>query len=106
MTKLDDLIQEIIEFSNIVSYSENPADRDLHNACCLFSDYLASQLQVVRQAMIGPASSQSTRWTAQELNQLRELITRPQPAAQDCAEWIRALFEHCTLLQHDTRVAA
>jgi len=106
MTHLDALIQEIIDFSNLIAYNENPADRDLHNACCLFGDYLSGQLQAVRQGMIGPASNQSMRWSAQELNALRDLIQRPKLTPADAVEWIRALFQHSLTLQRDTRIAA
>lgn len=106
MTQLDALIQEVIEFSDIIAYSENPADPDLQNACCLFSDYLAAQLKVIRRNMIGSPSALHSRWTANELSQLGELIDRPKNSTLYCLEWIRALVQHCISLQRRDLAAA
>lgn len=106
MTQLDNLFQEVIEFSNLIAYSENPADPDLQHACRLFSEYLATQLKLIRRNMIGPASAMHSRWSATELRQLSELIERPNHSTASCIEWIRDLFQHCISLQRDHQVAA
>ena len=106
MTKLDDLIEEVIEFSNLIGYSENPADPDLQNACRLFSSYLDAELKVIRRNMIGTPSAIHSRWTASELSQLGELIDRPKHSTELCIEWIRDLFQHCITLQRGRLVAA
>jgi hypothetical protein len=106
MTKLDDLIQEVIEFSNLIGYSENPADPDLQNACRLFSTYLDTQLKQIRRAMIGTPAAIHSRWTASELSQLSELIDRPKHSTELCIQWIRDLFQHCIALQRGRQVAA
>lgn len=106
MAQLDDLIQEIIDFSNLIASNENPADPDLQNACRLFSDYLGVQLKQVRRNMIGTPSTQHFRWTASELSQLSELIELPKYSAQSCTDWIRKLFQHCITLQRGRLAAA
>lgn len=104
MTQLDNLLQEVIEFSNLIAYSENPADPDLQNACRLFSDYLAAELKTSRRNLIGTA--QATRWSARELNKLEKLVASPKPNTQSSIEWIRALFQYCIGLQQNRVVAA
>jgi hypothetical protein len=106
MTQLDDLLQEIIQFSNLIAGNENPADPDLQHACRLFSDYLAAQLKVIRRSMIGTPSAQHSRWTARELSQLNELIKRPDHTTRSCTDWIRTLFQYCITLQHNRLEAA
>jgi hypothetical protein len=106
MAQLDDLIQEIIDFSNLIASNENPADPDLQNACRLFSDYLGAQLKLIRRNMIGTASAQHSRWTASELSQLGELIEGPKQNAQSCTQWIRNLFQYCLTLQRGRLAAA
>lgn len=106
MAQLDDLIQEVIDFSNLIASNENPADPDLQNACHLFSDYLGSQLKLIRRNMIGTPSALHFRWTANELSQLSELIDRPKHSTRSCSEWISALFQHCIALQRGRLAAA
>ncbi len=106
MAQLDDLIQEVIDFSNLIASNENPADPDLQNACHLFSDYLGSQLKLIRRNMIDTPSALHFRWTANELSQLSELIDRPNHSSRSCSEWISALFQHCITLQQRGRLAA
>lgn len=106
MAQLDDLIQEIIDFSNLIASHENPADPDLQNACRLFSDYLGVQLKLIRRNMIGTPTAQHFRWTASELSQLSELIERPKHSAQSCTDWIRTLFQYCIALQRGRLAAA
>ncbi|MDQ1363933.1 MAG: hypothetical protein QG652_1795 [Pseudomonadota bacterium] len=103
MAQLDKLIHEVIEFSNLVAYSENPGNPDLLNACHLFSDYLSTQLKLIRRGMIGPASAAHSRWTAAELNQLGQLAIFPSD--ETCQEWICNLFQHCITLQRDKLAA-
>lgn len=106
MKQLDDLILEVIEFSNTIACSENPADPDLQHACHLFSNYLTAQLKLIRRNMIGPASAMHSRWTGSELRQLSELMDRPNQSTSSCIDWIRDLFQYCVSLQHHTSAAA
>ena len=106
MAQIDDLIQEIIDFSNLISSNENPADPDLQNACRLFRGYLGAQLKLIRRNMIGTPAAQHFRWTATELSQLSELIERPQQTATSWAEWIRSLYQYCLTLQRGSLAAA
>ena len=99
MAQLDALIQEIIDFSDVITCNENPADPDLQNACRLFSDYLNAQLKQARRNMIGTPSALHTRWNAHDLHQLSELIHRPNQTTRSCIEWIRTLLQYCISLQ-------
>ena len=106
MAQLNDLFQEVIDFSNTIAGNENPADPDFQHACRLFSDYLATQLKQIRRNMIGTPSDQHSRWTASELSQLNELIKRPDFTTRSCTDWVRELFQYCITLQHGKQEAA
>lgn len=105
MTQLNSLIQEVIEFSDLIASHENPADPDLQNACALFSNYLDNQLKEIRRSMIGNPTALSTRWNPHELRQLSDLIKRPTHSPRSCVEWIRTLFQYCISLQRGSMAA-
>ena len=99
MAHLDTLIQEIIEFSDVIACNENPADPDLQNACRLFSDYLGIRLKQARREMIGFPAPHHSRWTSHDLQHLSELIHRPNQSTMSCISWIRGLMHYCITLQ-------
>jgi hypothetical protein len=99
MTQLDTLIQEVIDFSDVIACNENPADPDLQNACRLFSEYLDFQLKQARRDFIGTPAKRHNRWHANELRLLSDLIQRPTHSPTCCITWIRTLMQYCITLQ-------
>jgi len=100
MRKIDTLLQEIIDFGELIAYAENPASPDFQHACSLFSQYLKHQFKLVK------INTQDFSCTADELTQLQKLLTAPQHNSHSCIDWIRNLFQHCAQLQSAQLVAA
>jgi len=100
MRKIDTLLQEIIDFGDLIAYAENPASPDFQQACRLFSQYLNQQFKLIK------INTQDFICTADDLAHLQKLLTPPQNNSRSCINWIRSLFQHCTQLQTSQQVAA
>jgi len=89
MTDLDDLLKEINHFGKIISDTENPADIDAQNACLLFSNYLKSNFNEIKnKAML----NKPEQLTDEDISLLEQYIEDPH------SEWSQHLFQHCARL--------
>lgn len=93
MRKIDTLLQEIIDFGELIAYAENPASPDFQHACDLFSRYLNNQFKLIK------INTDDFSCSAEELKQLQQLLIAPQHNSRSCINWIRNLFQHCARLQ-------
>lgn len=100
MKKFDDLLQEIIDFGELVAYTENPANPDFQHACSLFSQYLSRQFCMVE------IDTSNIVWGEAELRELQQLLASPQNNSRSCINWIRNLFQYCSRLKRAQLVAA
>ncbi len=100
MKNIDELLQEIIDFGELIAYTENPANPDFQHACSLFSEYLSHQFGMVE------INARNLAWDGDELRELQQLLVAPQNNSHSCINWIRNLFQHCTRLQQAQSVAA
>lgn len=100
MRKIDTLLQEIIDFGELIAYAENPASPDFQHACDLFSQYLNNQFKLIK------INTEDFSCTADELAHLQTLLISPQHNSHSCINWIRNLFQHCAQLQMSQQVAA
>ena len=98
---LDSLIQEIIDFGNVISYAEDPADINFQNACNLFNDYLAWKLDELKESLKTEASAVEIEWTINELSRLCQLIEKPEQTLPTETHWFKNLFQHCTDIQQN-----
>lgn len=89
MKHLNDLLIEINQFGKIISNVENPADIDAQNACLLFSNYLKSHYNEIKnQVML----NKPTQVTDEDMDLLAQYIEDPH------SQWSHHLFKHCANL--------
>ena len=100
MKELNKLIQEIIDFGDVIAYTDNPADSDFQNACYLFSCYLEDRLKDIQQKLHAVGSGQEITWATREITKLNDLITLPRNSTAPYIQWARNLFQHCEEFQH------
>ena len=74
MKELNDLIQEIVDFGNVIAYNDNPADADYQYACNLFTQYLDGRFTELKEQLQKTGSESDMHWAARELENLSELI--------------------------------
>lgn len=89
MKYLNDLLKEINQFGKIISNVENPADIDAQNACLLFSNYLKSHYNEIKnQVML----NKPAQLTDEDIDLLEQFIEDPH------SQWTQNLFKHCASL--------
>ena len=103
--ELDNLIQEIIDFGNVVSYAENPDDINFQNACHLFNDYLNWKLEELKETLKTQGSAMDIQWTVNELSKLVHLIENSKQTPSEQTHWFKKLLQHCTDMQQNKIVA-
>lgn len=106
MKELNELIQEIVDFGNVIAYTDNPADPDFQNACDLFSQYLDHRFKELKNKLHEVGTDREINWTAKELAKLGDLITPPRRSAGPYIQWTRNLFQHCEKLQRNKLATA
>ncbi|VAW58837.1 hypothetical protein MNBD_GAMMA08-1287 [hydrothermal vent metagenome] len=106
LNKLQELQQEILNFGDVVSHTENPADIDFRNACSLFSQYLSSELSAINAQIrlkdIRPEMQQTTT----QLCELSELITPDASESSANYSWPEKLLNFCSQLHTLKSIAA
>jgi len=104
--KLHELQQEILNFGEVVTQTENPADLDFRNACYLFSQHLSFELKSINSSIhlkdIRPEMQQTTA----QLFELSKLITPDATNNNDNYMWPDKLLNFCSQLQTLKNVAA
>ena len=103
--ELDNLIQEVIDFGNVISYAEDPDDINFQNACNLFNDYLSWKLEELKETLKTHGSALEIQWVINELAKLGHLIEQPAQTPSTQTLWFKNLFQHCADIQQN-RIAA
>ncbi|MCW8853872.1 MAG: hypothetical protein OQK72_04140 [Gammaproteobacteria bacterium] len=103
--ELDNLIQEVIDFGNVISYAEDPEDINFQQACNLFNDYLNWKLEELKEQLKTQGSAQEIQWTVNELAKLVHLIEQPEQTPATQTHWFKNLFQHCADIQQN-KIAA
>ena len=106
MKELNILIQEIIDFGDVIAYTDNPADSDFQNACYLFSCYLEDCLKEIQYKLRGIDSDQKITWASREITKLNNLTALPRNSTAPYIQWTRDLFQYCEGLQHSKQAIA
>ncbi len=104
--ELNNLIQEIITFGDVIAFTDNPADADFQNACQLFSHYLKHRFSDIKSKSHVAACEEDIKWTENEITKLGNLISLPDSSTAPYIQWTRHLFEYCEELQHHKAVVA
>ena len=102
--KLQELTQEVLDFSNVVNYTEDPTDTNFRQSCTLFSEYMSYQL-----AQINPSTTHSpsaSQLTTSQLHQLNKLITPIDSDFEDPSQWPDRLHNFCNNIQSLRHIAA
>jgi hypothetical protein len=97
--ELNALIQEIITFSDVIAFIDDPAGSDFQNACQLFSGYLENRFSDIKSKSHISSCEEDIKWTENEIAKLSDLITLPDDSATPYIQWTRNLFQHCEELQ-------
>ena len=106
MKELNVLIQEIVDFGDVIAYAENPADPNFQNACDLFSQYLDWRFAELQDKLASEGLPSNSQWTTSELESLNRLVSAPRRTAEACINWTRELFQYCVELQRNKLIAA
>ncbi|MDH5764744.1 MAG: hypothetical protein OEZ38_01920 [Gammaproteobacteria bacterium] len=104
MQKLDNLIQEIIEFGNTISYNTNLEDINVQNACNLFNNYLSWQFNELKEELKTQGSELEIKLVTNELNKLCSLIKHNELATEPQFNWFQNLLQYCTDTQQNKAV--
>ena len=101
--ELNSLIQEIVDFSNILAFTDNTGDSNFRNACQLFSGYLDNRFTELKTAS---QITDEIDWAASEITKLSGLISLQQNASIPDTQWIQNLSQYCEELQQNKIAAA
>jgi len=105
LNKLQELQQEILNFGDVVSHTENPADIDFRNACTLFSQYLNGELSTINAQIRLKDIRPEMRQTTTQLCELSELIA-PEASSNESDLWPEKLLNFCSQLHTLKSIAA
>jgi len=97
--ELNNLIQEIITFSDVIAFIDNPADPDFQNACQLFSSYLKNQFYDIKSKSHVASCKENIKWVENEIAKFSDLISLPDNSTTPYIQWTHNLFQHCEELQ-------
>lgn len=106
MKELHALVQEIVEFGDVISYAEDVTDPNFQNACQLFSQYLDWRFEEVKQQVDTQDLASKGALNTSDLESLDRLMSAPRRSAEACIYWTRDLFQYCTELQRSKLIAA
>jgi len=106
MKELNILIQEIVDFGDVIAYAEDPADPNFQHACDLFSQYLDWRFAELKQLLDNNGLPTSSQWTSNDLESLNRLFSAPRQTAEACIKWTRELFQYCAELKRNKPIAA
>lgn len=104
--ELNDLVQEIVNFSNVMSFTDGTDDSDFQNACNLFGSYLQDRFTNIQTKPTPISSNHDLIWTVNEISQLSELISLVDYSNTPSTQWASNLFQHCEQLQRNKIAAA
>jgi len=120
-TRLQELTKEIVNFGEVINYTENPVDSDFRNACDLFSQYLNHELQDINANIRFHDTRSDIKQTTSRLHELSDLIspgkishgqishgqTSPDQANNiEKYQWSNKLTDFCNQLQSLKNIAA
>lgn len=106
MKELNALIQEIVDFGDVLSFTDNPADQNFQDACSLFNGYLDWRFSEVKQQLQVASATDRALWSSSEIDTLSQLITTPVNTTATHISWARDLLQYCVELQRNKPIAA
>ncbi len=106
LDKLQELRQEILDFGQVINYTQNPSDADLRNACELFSQHLNYQLETINSNIHFKNIQPEMQQTTAQLHQLSELITPDVDDNNETHQWTNRLHTFCDQIETLKVIAA
>jgi hypothetical protein len=106
LDKLHALQLEILNFGDVVSHTENPANIDFLHACDLFSQHLNYQLKNINSNICLQDIRPEMQQTTAQLCELSELITPETGNKNTNYQWPDKLLNFCSQLQTLKNAAA
>ena len=106
MKELNQLIQEIIDFGDVIKYTDDPEDPNFKHACDLFMQYLDWRFDELNQKLQSDGQKCGSSLSNHELSELSQLITSPSRITETRLSWAQNLFDFCVNLQQTHTIAA
>lgn len=106
MKELNALIQEIVDFGDVIAYADDPSDPNFQHACDLFSQYLDWRFAELKTRLDSEGLPGNSHWTSTDLESLNRMISSPRQSAEACINWTRELFQYSLELQRNKAIAA
>jgi hypothetical protein len=97
--RLNELTRETLNFGDIISSTENPANADFRNACNLFSQYMEHQLQIINSSLVEQSSLTNIQNIIHQLHMLSNLIAPNSLEISNTYRWSNNLVDFCSQLQ-------
>jgi len=97
--RLNELTRETLNFGDIISSTENPANADFRNACNLFSQYMEHQLQIINSGLVDQSSLTNIQNITHQLHVLSSLIASNSLEISNTYRWSNNLVDFCSQLQ-------
>jgi len=97
--RLSELTKETLDFGEIVSSTENPANSDFRNACHLFSQHMEHQLQIINSSLVEQGSLTNIQNITHQLHLLSNLIAHNSLEISNTYRWSNNLVDFCSQLQ-------
>jgi len=105
-TKIKELAEETLSFGEVISHSDNPADKDFREACHLFSQHLGHQLEIVGSNSHLQSVQPEIQKTNSQLCILNELINPQQIDSYLSYDWETKVVNFFNQLQTLKKFAA
>ena len=106
MKELNTLIQEIVDFGDVIAYAEDSTDPNFQHACDLFSQYMDWRFNELKAKLDSEGLPGNSHWTPGDLESLTRMISTPRQTAEACINWTRELFQFSVELQRNKAIAA
>ncbi|MDH5472202.1 MAG: hypothetical protein OEY61_05040 [Gammaproteobacteria bacterium] len=106
MQELDTLLQEVIDFGNVIANADDPTDINLQHACHLFSDYLNWKIEEFKENLKIHGSTLEIQLTVNELTKFSNLLEQTEQSPSTQTHWLSSLLQQCADIQQGKIAAA
>jgi hypothetical protein len=104
--ELDKLIQEVIDFADIIAFADRPASADFQHACLLFNKYLQHRFAEITAQLQITNCDDDTEWAVKEINRLEKLSSLPANSTLPYIQWTQNLFQYSALYRQHKMTGA
>ena len=94
---LQALTQEVLDFSDVIGFVDDPIDADFRQACTLFSQHINNELNRISTNNLH--TRPDIQQTTSQLYQLNELITPADSDYESLSQWPNKLHNFCDQIE-------